>query len=73
MPTHTHHADNVFLLSGQTVSISSVLMASQCKCPEGNGMEGRRKKIVGTPGDITKLSFTWATLYKNGQPDHLRY
>lgn len=45
MPTHAPHADNAFLLSGQIMSISSVLMASQCKCPEGNGMEGRRKNL----------------------------
>lgn len=45
MPTHTTHADNAFLLSGQAVSISSVLMVNQGKCPEGNGMEGRRKNL----------------------------
>jgi len=73
MPNHTPRADTAFLLSGQIMAISSVLMASQCKSPEGNVREGRRKSFGGTPGGIMKLPSTWTPPYKHEQPDPLRY
>lgn len=45
MPIHTCHADTAFLLSGQIMSISSALMESQGKSPEGNVREGGRKSL----------------------------
>ena len=51
MPIHAPHADTAFLLSGQVTSISSVLIASQCKSPEGNVREGRRKSL-GEPQEV---------------------
>lgn len=49
MPIHAPHVGTAFLLSRQ--SIHAVLMASECKSPEGNVREGRRKSL-GEPQEV---------------------